>query len=380
MNKILIAAAVMALAGEVPAASPDSTNRSDLLVESAERSVGARVANALVDRKLYDYKKGYIHYAVVSYWVNALEFSRITGDKPLEDKLVKAFYAIAPERWSDWHHVDLAVQGALWLEIAILTGDEKAKARGLEYADTQWAAPYEGEPMSPFKSVGNQPLAVREKWHREGCSSQTRLWIDDMYMITLLQTQAYRATGQRVYLERAAKEMVKYLEVLPRGDGLFNHSDTAPFAWGRGNGWMAAAMTLLLDYRDALPSAERAVIERHHAAMMAALRRWQRPNGLWGQLVDDPESWDETSASAMFGYALGDIRAFRALAALVDDRGLLPGVCVGTGATNDRDFYLKRPRALGDPHGQAPFLWLVNRLLRFGFDSTNRSDLLVESL
>ena len=40
--------------------------------------------------------------------------------------------------------------------------------------------------------------------------------------------------------------------------------------------------------------------------MMAALLKWQRPNGLWGQLVDDPESYDETSATAMFAYAFAE--------------------------------------------------------------------------
>ncbi len=40
--------------------------------------------------------------------------------------------------------------------------------------------------------------------------------------------------------------------------------------------------------------------------MMESLRKWQRPNGLWGQLVDDPESYDETSATAMFAYAFAE--------------------------------------------------------------------------
>ena len=348
----------VAAAVSIAACGGENVSRSEL------ETVGRKVANALVDRRLYDYKKSYIHYAVVTYWVNALEFARLTGDRALEKRLVDAFRAISPDRWKDWRHVDLAVQGALFLEVAILTGDEEAKKRGLEYADTQWAEPREDEPMSPFKNVGNQPFPARLEWYRAGYSPETRLWIDDMYMITLLQTQAYRATGDGKYLARAAKEMTKYLEVLPRPDGLFNHSATAPFAWGRGNGWMAAAMTMLLEYREKLPAGERAAIERSHAAMMSALRRWQREDGLWGQLVDDPESWDETSCSAMFGYALGDESAFRALAALIGDDGLIPEVCVGTGATDSRDFYLKRPRAKGDAHGQAPVLWLVNSLLR----------------
>ena len=83
------------------------------------------------------------------------------------------------------------------------------------------------------------------------------------------------------------------------------------------------------------------------------MRRHQRASGLWGQIVDDPESWDETSASAMFAYALQEglnaglfapddapdvaaavDRAFRALVAKLDVYGNLADVCAGTGWKN----------------------------------------------
>jgi len=50
------------------------------------------------------------------------------------------------------------------------------------------------------------------------------MWIDDMFMITAVQVQAYRATGDKKYIERAAKEMVLYLDSLQRPNGLFFHA------------------------------------------------------------------------------------------------------------------------------------------------------------
>jgi len=47
------------------------------------------------------------------------------------------------------------------------------------------------------------------KWWSQGYTCQTRLWIDDMYMITVLQSQAYRLTKDRKYIDRAAKETVE---------------------------------------------------------------------------------------------------------------------------------------------------------------------------
>ena len=115
--------------------------------------------------------------------------------------------------------------------------------------------------------------------------------------------------------------------------------------------------------------------------MMSALLKWQRPNGLWGQLLNDPESYDETSATAMFAYAFAEgakagvlngeykaavEKAYAALVARLDEYGNLPDVCVGTGWKNDRRHYLTRPRCIGDPHGQAPLLWLCGALMRAG--------------
>lgn len=80
-----------------------------------------------------------------------------------------------------------------------------------------------------------------EKIQEDGFSSFTRFWIDDMYMVGSLQTKAYKSIGDTVYLNHAARTLKKYCEKLQRPNGLFYHRDDAPFYWGRGNGWAAAA-------------------------------------------------------------------------------------------------------------------------------------------
>ena len=81
---------------------------------------------------------------------------------------------------------------------------------GLSYADTQWTLPANATPEE-------------KAWADKGLSWQTRLWIDDMFMITILQAQAYHTTGKREYMDRAVKEMVVYLDELQRPNGLFYH-------------------------------------------------------------------------------------------------------------------------------------------------------------
>ena len=326
-----------------------------------------------------------IQYSVVSLWVNALECACIVGDKELEDRLVAAFepyFGVKRDILPKFKHVDFTIIGAVPLEIAILTGDPRARTLGLKYADMQWEEPRRDDPPPWYN---NTPYEERLDWWRRGYTDQTRLWIDDTYMIAALQTQAYRLTGDRKYIDRTAKEMVLYLDRLQQPNGLFHHAPGVPFFWGRGNGWMAGAMPLILRY---LPeeSEFRPRIMAGYLKMMATLLACQRENGMWGQLVDDPLSWGETSATAMFAHAFAEgvahgwlnaatygpamRKAFFALSARMDEWGNIASVCNGTAAKNDRAYYLKRERVNGDSHGQAAMLWLCRSILEIAKEKT----------
>jgi unsaturated rhamnogalacturonyl hydrolase len=253
------------------------------------------------------------------------------------------------------NHVDVNVYGILPLELYLQTQDPVFFKQGIELADLQWRHP------SP-----------------DGLTNQARFWVDDVWMIGSLQLQAYRATGKQVYLERAALTINAYLQKLQQPNGLFFHGQEAPFFWGRGNGWVAAGLAELLSE---LPqdNVYYAPILQGYYQMMDALLQHQTKDGMWRQLVDCEIAWKETSASAMFGYAVAvGVRegllitdrftpvyqkAWLALAKYVTEAGKVRDVCVGTGQSKDLEFYLKRPRTIGDFHGQAPMLWFAYTLL-----------------
>jgi len=216
-------------------------------------------------------------------------------------------------------------------------------------------------------------------WYHRGYTGQTRLWIDDMYMITAVQAQAYRATNDPKYIERAAKEMVLYLDSLQRPNGLFYHAPDVPYFWGRGNGWMAAGMSELLR---SLPenNPDRARIMKGYKTMMASLLKYQAADGMWRQLVDDPGSWPETSGTGMFTFAMitgvkngwldaatygpAARKGWLKLITYLDEHNNIREVCEGTNKKNDHQYYLDRGRVTGDLHGQAPVLWCATALLR----------------
>ena len=327
-----------------------------------------------------------VMYAVVSLWVNAIECARKTGDVKRMERLVRLFDDFLPggrknKICSRLRHVDDAIFGAVPLEIYIQNGDKRCLDMGLIYADTQWDEPCE----ESYRERAGPPPALQREYYSKGFTVQTRLWIDDMYMITALQSQAYRATGERKYMERTAAEMVFYLDRLQLKDGpargLFYHTLKQKFVWGRGNGWMAAGMALILDN---LPenSPHRARIMAGYRLMMEALLKYQRTDGFWNQLVDHPDdsrNWPETSCTAMFTYAYlvgvrhgwldGDkygpaaLRAYLGLCARLDKWGNMPDVCEGTAAGPSLEYYFARHRVNGDPHAQAPMLWIAATLL-----------------
>lgn len=324
--------------------------------------------------KPHGWRKG-LTYAVVSLWVNALEFADKSGNESLEERLISHYNPKSDKLYLNGdNHVDQSVSGALPLEIYLLTGRRDYYELGIRYADHQWEEP---DPEHPG-ATGNFPYEIQLEYLAKGYSPQTRLWIDDMYMIIFLQTQAFRATQDMKYITRCAYEMVLYIDQLQKEDGLFYHSQKARLDWGRGNGWMAAAMPLLLKY---LPKSNPyyCKIMKSYRKMMKALLANQRESGLWGQLVSDPDSWEETSGSAMFTYAFVEgvyngwlpakyakaaRKAWIGLCSKLDEHANISDVCLGTDHQNDRDYYLSRPRVNGDPHGQAPMLWIVNAVLQ----------------
>ena len=326
------------------------------------REVGKRVSERFIPTphmEMPSHGPQALHYSHVATWVGTLQFAAVTKDQDLMARLVtrfEPFLATDAPRVPRSDHVDADVFGALPLELYLQTHRYQYRLMGLAFADGQW----------------DNPTA-------DGLTHQTRWWIDDMYMITALQLQAYRATGDAKYRDRAAREMVAYNAKLQQPNGLYFHAPDVPFYWGRGDGWVAVGMTELL--RD-LPPKHKAykTVLAAYRKMMATLLTHQAQNGMWRQLIDHPESWEETSSTAMFTYAFvtgvkngwlaeetygpAARKAWIALVGYLTPEGLLREVCVGTGKKNDLQYYLDRPRAVGDTHGQAPMLWSATALLR----------------
>ena len=372
-------ALLLGLAAAARAATADQANKYDFgpwPARASPQEIGHRIAENLIARPhmlISGEANRVVHYAEVCTWYGSLAFAKLAAEQELTAKLVARFDPLFDADAKLIPHpinVDHAVFGAVPFELFIQTKDARYLKIGQDLADQQWEPPA-GDPAT-FNPQMRDNLAA-------GLSRHTRFWIDDMYMITILQTQAYRATGNKVYLDRAAREAVAYLAKLQQPNGLFYHAANAPFFWGRGDGWFAAGMSELLT---SLPSdhPDRARILAGYQHMMATLLAHQDADGMWHQLVDDAGSWPETSGTGMFTFAFitgvkqgwlepktygpAARKAWLKLITYLNPDGNIREVCAGTGAGNTRQYYLDRPRLVGDFHGQAPVVWCAAALLR----------------
>jgi unsaturated rhamnogalacturonyl hydrolase len=198
------------------------------------------------------------------------------------------------------------------------------------------------------------------------------LWADDLYMSVSFLSRLGELTHDKKYFDDAAAQVINFHKYLYDAEkGLMYHcwfSDTKKNGvafWGRANGWALLAQITLLDRlpkeypeRDTLLS----IFKQH----VAGIVKYQSSDGLWHQLLDKPDSYLETSCSAMFTYAiargvdagyleLGYVffaeRGWKGVMSKIGSDGQVEGVCTGTGVGDDLAFYYDRPTPLNDVHG-----------------------------
>ncbi len=204
------------------------------------------------------------------------------------------------------------------------------------------------------------------------------LWLDDLYMSVPALAQMGALTGDRKYFDDAVKQVRQFsARMFVPEKGLYRHGwveamEPHPaFFWGRANGWALLAMTELLEV---LPKDDpgRAAVLGQYRSLARGLAQCQDRSGLWHQLLDRPDSYLETSASAMYvyaiarginrgwldGFAYGPMVsvAWNAVAQKVNAQGQVEGTCVGTGMGFDPAFYYYRPVSVHAGHGYGPVL------------------------
>ena len=176
-----------------------------------------------------------------------------------------------------------------------------------------------------------------------------QLWVDTLYMACPLLARMGHMERQTFLIEDAARQIIVHSRHLqdPR-TGLFYHmwdwqteSHSEGF-WGRGNGWVLMS---LADTMEVMKKSDPKFKELEQIArnLLRGLSANQDAGGMWHTVLDDPRSYAETSATAMFSYGLLKLARMRVLPSssrargfaawkAINDRYVRDGVVLGVSA------------------------------------------------
>ncbi|UXT52347.1 di-trans,poly-cis-decaprenylcistransferase [Agrobacterium tumefaciens] len=284
------------------------------------------------------------------------------------------------------YNIDHILAGRILFPLAAQTGDARYLAAAEHLA---------GQLRShPRITSGNY-------WHKKRYPHQ--VWLDGLYMGLPFQIEYAQATDRTELIGDALRQFSAALALTADVGGLYVHgydesrnqrwadpvSGKSPAIWARAVGWLAMA---LVDALVILPD-DGATAELRESArlLLAGIVERQSDAGLWMQVLDNPGlagNYEETSASAMFAYAL--LRAVRlglvqgkeaqaalsagrrALAALLETRlkaddggvtrlvGIVHVAGLGGFEGNYRDgtpeYYLREPVVSDDAKGVGPLM------------------------
>ncbi len=213
------------------------------------------------------------------------------------------------------------------------------------------------------------------------------VWADDLFMASIVLLKMHELTGEAKYLDEVVDQVIKFDQYLLDEPskiywhGYFSgpdeHSSTK---WGRANGWTMMAKTeLLLAMPDDHPQKEeiKRIFTRHSEGLLAV----QSDDGRWHQVLDDPSTYLETSATAMFvrAFATGVNegwldrttydeainKGWASLTQQIDDEGDVVGIVRGTPIFFSDEEYANWGTRKSDPRGLGALLYAAISVERY---------------
>lgn len=198
-----------------------------------------------------------------------------------------------------------------------------------------------------------------------GEENAQQLWDDTLFMTVLFLGKMGMLLHNETYKEESFYQFLihtKYLQ--DKMTGLWFHGWTflernnfANAFWARGNCWITAGIPEYIEMME-LEGAKKRYLTDVLKCQVEGLVRTQRKDGMWTTLLDENDSYAETSATAGFGY--GILKAVRmgyldekylqngekAVAAVMErigEDGTVMEVSYGTGMGRDLEHYRRIP-------------------------------------
>ncbi|MFT3739489.1 MAG: glycoside hydrolase family 88 protein [Breznakibacter sp.] len=206
---------------------------------------------------------------------------------------------------------------------------------------------------------------------------ENTIWADDLFMGVSFLARMGKMTGDVKYFDDAADQVLNYHKYLwhPGKEIYYHcyHTDVKEHGvahWSRANGWMLMAQADLLTMLPAGHPKRADLLENFNRQVIGVLQ-YQGKNGLWYQLLDKTDSYEEITGTAMFVFAIARgvrmgwinkdyvyaaFEGLKGMMAKMTDTGDVTAICVGTGIMPSLSFYYNRPTQKNAPMGEGPVL------------------------
>lgn len=206
---------------------------------------------------------------------------------------------------------------------------------------------------------------------------ENTIWADDSFMAISFLCRMGQFTSDQKYFTDAANQVLNYNKYLWRPEKQLYyhcyHTDNKEHGvahWSRANGWLFMAQADLLSRMPKNHPLRDAVI-KNFQQQASGIARYQGKNGLWHQLLDKEDSYEEITGTAMFVFGLArgvkegwlhpDFiyvaeQGLKGMMQKITPQGNVTAICVGTGIMPSLQYYYNRPTQEDDPMGEGPVL------------------------
>lgn len=273
-----------------------------------------------------------------------------------------------------FQHVNAMVPFAIFPDLYRWTGDRQYLEMANEYGD--WV-------------VKNSVRTLTGAFQHGGDLVE-EIWADTVFMVVLFLARLGRLTGEVVYAEEAAQQLLLHLQylqddqtgVLFHGYNCSQRRHYSRARWTRGNAWVVVGTPMILSEIEAIVSIPAEIGDRYQRLVDGVLS-YQANNGLWHTVMDQPGHYQETSGSAGIAcgilksirqgflssasYSLSVEKAIGGVLEKISPRGAVMGVSGGTPIMETIDGYNKLS-CYPTLYGQGLTLMLLTEYLQWSAD------------
>ena len=333
--------------------------------EKVLSAIDATVRQTMNMDMMWDWPCGVAYYGIC-------EAARATGREEYLDLMKARVDEYIDLGLPDWT-VNTCSMGHAMLTLHAATGDDR----------------YREIAQSKIDYLRNRALRFGDSVLQHTVSAKNdfpeQCWADTLFMAAFFMLRAGVAWKDAALIDDALNQYYWHIVYLQDSKtGLWYHgynniekSHMSGFYWGRANAWAAYTMSqvgrvlpecyLYPRYMDVAGSL---------TEQLAALKLVQTENGLWRTILDDPDSYEEVSASCGIAAAMvakGNPlyikyinRAVTGVLENISPEGRVLNVSGGTAVMKDRDGYRNISRAWTQGWGQGLALAFLSAVLEAG--------------